>query len=152
MHPASDHPPIPAPGSRQLHLSFSADLDALAPLAESVETLADELGWDAATSMHINLVLEELIANIVNHGYPDGRPGHIEVWLDATPGEIRLRIEDDGDPFDPFAVAEPDLSLDIEDRPIGGLGVHFVRRYTDSQAYQYGHGRNRVTLVKRLIT
>lgn len=150
MPPASDHPPIPAQGSRQWRLSFSADLDELAPLAEAVETLGDELGWEPATLMQMNLVLEELIANIVNHGYADGRPGHIEVWLDADPAEIRLRIEDDGDPFDPFAVAEPDLSLAIEDRPIGGLGVHFVRSYTDAQAYQREDGRNRVTLVKHL--
>lgn len=150
MPPASDHPPIPAQGSRQLRLSFSADLDELAPLAEAVEAVGDELGWEPATVMRMNLVLEEIIANIVNHGYADGRPGRIEVWLDADPAEVRLRIEDDADPFDPFAVAEPDLSLAIEDRPIGGLGVHFVRSYTDAQAYQREDGRNRVTLVKRL--
>jgi serine/threonine-protein kinase RsbW len=136
---------------RQRHFTLTADLAELGPLAESVDSLAADLGWDDAIAMQINLVLEELIANAINYGYPDGRTGHIAVWLDADPREIRLRIEDDGDAFDPFAVvAPPDLSQDIEARPIGGLGLHFVRTYMDSCAYRYADGRNRVTLTKRL--
>jgi anti-sigma regulatory factor (Ser/Thr protein kinase) len=141
--------PIPAHGT-VAHLAFDASLDALPVLAETLETLAEELGWDAATAMQINLVAEELIVNIVHYGYPDGRPGHIDVWLEASPTAIQLRIEDDGDAFDPFAIDEPDLTLAVEERPIGGLGVHFMRTYTDLQAYQRINGRNRVTLVKHL--
>jgi serine/threonine-protein kinase RsbW len=139
-----------SPDQRRLHFALKADLAELGPLAESIDALAADLGWGDAVAMQINLVLEELIANAINYGYPDGRAGCIAIWLDADPREIRLRIEDDGDAFDPFAVAAPNLSQDIEARPIGGLGIHFVRTYMDSCAYEYADGRNRVTLIKRL--
>lgn len=146
----------PAGGSPQsdrhsLHLSLAADLDELGGMAEAVEALAEDAGWDDALAMQINLVLEELIANAIGYGYPDGRAGRIEVWLEANPQEIQLRIEDDGEAFDPFAQAAPDLSLEIEERPIGGLGIHLVRSYMDSCVYRREAGRNRVILTKRLI-
>ncbi len=143
-------PAPPGPEVRQLHLRLANDPAELAPLAETVDALAEELGWDAASAMHINLVLEELAINIISYGYPDGRAGQFDLWLEATPAEVRLRLEDDGDPFDPFAVAPPDLSLELDDRPIGGLGIHFVRNFMDAYAYRREAGRNCVTLAKRL--
>lgn len=148
--PLPPGPNHPVESSRQLRLALSADPAELVPVAGMVETLADELGWDAAATLHIDLVLEEILSNIINYGYPDGRAGRIELWLDATHERVQLRIEDDGDPFDPFAVEPPDLSLPIEERPIGGLGIHFVRNYMDSCAYRHVDGRNQVILVKRL--
>lgn len=153
MHTAPPTPAAPAPAdpeARQLHLRFPNDLAELAPLAETVEAFAETLGWDATSAMHINLALEELAINIISYGYADGRAGHLELWLEATPAEVRLRLEDDGDAFDPFAVPPPDLDLALDDRPIGGLGIHFVRSFMDTYAYRREAGRNCVRLSKRL--
>lgn len=127
------------------------DATELERLADAVEDLAAREAWPPAVIMQVNLVLEEIIVNIIDYGYPDGRPGQIEVALDATPTEIHIHIEDDGDAYDPFAQAPPpDVAATLKDRPIGGLGVYLVRHYMDTCAYQRRVGRNRISLVKRL--
>jgi serine/threonine-protein kinase RsbW len=148
--PASPDAWIPKTKARQLCLDLPADPVELGSLTETVEAFAADVGWTDDIAMQVNLVLEELLINAINYGYPDGRTGRIAVLIDAYPDEVRLRIEDDGDPFDPFAHVPPNLSLDIEDRPIGGLGIHLVRSYMDTCTYRYVDGRNQVTLVKRI--
>ncbi len=59
-------------------------------------------------------------------------------------------IEDDGIAFDPLIAPPPDLDSDIEDRPIGGLGVYLVKEMMDEVEYARADGRNRVTLVKNV--
>lgn len=137
-------------GYRCLSQHLPNTLDALSTLAETVEIFGEEAGWDGAIVMQINLVLEELIVNVIDYGYPDGRNGCIDVLIETNAEEIRLRITDDGDAFDPFTVTAPDLSLDIIDRPLGGLGVHLVRCYMDSYIYQHIDHHNTVTLTKYL--
>ncbi len=136
--------------SRILHCRLRNNSDELPPLAEAVENFGNLAGWDSTIVMQINLVLEELIVNAIDYGYADGRCGSIEVMIETNPNEIRMTIEDDGAAFDPFIQPPPDLSLALEDRPIGGLGIHLVRSYMDSYSYVYCSGRNRVTLSKRL--
>lgn len=138
------------PDSHRLQRSLSNNLEELSAFAEAVEIFGDEAGWGAAVVMQVNLVLEELIVNAIDHGYPDGRSGTIDVSIESNANEICIRLEDDADPFDPFLLPEPDLSLAIEDRPIGGLGIHLVRSYMDSYSYEYVNGRNRVVLGKHL--
>jgi serine/threonine-protein kinase RsbW len=119
-------------------------------LAGFVEACAEEQGWDHGVTMKINLALEEIIVNSINYGFPDGRVGHILVVLAADPEQVDILIEDDGDAFDPFSKETPDLSLDIENRPIGGLGIHFVRTCMDAWSYSRRDGFNRIMLRKRL--
>lgn len=125
-------------------------LEALWPLAEAVEIFGQESGWTDALIMQVNLVLEELLVNAITNGYPDQRSGHITVQIQTRLDAITLQITDDGDAFDPFSIQTPDLSLAIEDRPIGGLGVHLVRSYMDVCHYRYIRPYNEVILTKHL--
>jgi len=138
------------PDCRHLSWHLPNSIDALLPLAEDVEVFGQQAGWDDAVLMQVNLVLEELIVNAIDNGYPDGRDGSIDVRIESSTKEICIHISDDGDAFDPFGVATPDLSLAIEDRPIGGLGIHLVRSYMDNCAYHYVDGHNQVILIKHL--
>lgn len=138
------------PDYRHLSRHLPNNIDALSPLAEDVEAFGQQAGWDDAVVMQVNLVLEELIVNAIDNGYPDGRDGNIDVVIETNSDKISIRIIDDGDAFDPFRIATPDLSLAIEDRPIGGLGIYLVRSYMDTCDYRYVGNRNQVTLTKRL--
>ena len=135
----------------RLRLSLNQEITELERLAEEVESFAAGQGWPSALIMQINLVLEEIIVNTMNYGYPDGRVGNIELTMEVDPDEIRIQIEDDANPYDPFTEAPaPDLSAGLEDRPIGGLGVYLVQSYMDICMYQRAPGRNLISLVKRL--
>ena len=125
-------------------------IESLPPLAEDVEVFGEKVAWDCAVIMQVNLVLEELIVNVINYGYPDGRSGNIDVLIETNAKEINIHITDDGDPFDPFQNESPDLSLAIEDRPIGGLGIYLVRNYMHSYDYSYAQNHNKVILTKQL--
>ncbi len=138
------------PDYRHLSRHLPNTINALLALAEDVEVFGQEAGWDDAVVMQVNLVLEELIVNAIDNGYSDGRNGGIDVLIETNRQAIRIQITDDGDAFDPFQIATPDLSLAIEDRPIGGLGIYLVRSYMDSCEYHYIDHRNQVILTKRL--
>ena len=141
--PSLDHRPI-------LRLQLAIEQASVARLAQAIEVLGDEQGWDAALSFQVDLVLEELVQNVIAYGYPDGRSGEVVVSIDVIDRGLRLRVEDDGDAFDPLGLPVPDLEASIADRNIGGLGIHFARTLTDIQNYRRVNGRNRVELIKRL--
>ena len=77
-----------------------------------------------------------------------GRQPDIEIDLEIAGGEVRLTFADGGPPFNPLARPEADVSLPLERREIGGLGIHFLKMLTDRQEYERIGGRNRLTLTK----
>lgn len=132
-----------------LHLELAAEQASVALLADRIAALAEEQGWEASLGFQVDLVLEELVQNIVSYGYPEGNPGQLLVSITEQAGALLIRIEDDGIPFDPFALPEPDTEAAIEERRIGGLGVHFSRELTDHHSYRRHNNHNCVELVKR---
>ncbi len=134
----------------QLHLKLPAMQDSLVELAEAVEVVAESEAWPAEVKSHVDLVLEEIAQNIISYGYPDGRSGQFEVSIQRQGDALSIVIEDDGDAFDPFSLAEPNLELSLDERSIGGLGVHFTRTLMNSHRYRRIEGRNRVELTKSL--
>lgn len=139
------------PDYRQLFRHIPNTVEVISSLAKDLEIFGEEVGWDFTVLMQVNLVLEELVINVINYGYPDNRVGYIDVLIETNAKEIHIHITDDGKPFNPFQREAPDLSLDIEDRPIGGLGIYLVKSYMHSYDYCYAKNKNKVTLIKRLI-
>ena len=131
-----------------LHLRLPSEQDILVTIAESVQSLADAQSWPDSIRFHVDLVLEELVQNIVSYGYPDGRAGQVEVSIIRNDDELLISIQDDADAFDPFSLAIPDTESSIEERSIGGLGVHFARTLMDTYRYSRVEGLNRVELTK----
>jgi len=141
-----------APALQALRLLGSREPEAIAALAEQVEEFARRCGCAAPAAQQLALVAEEVLTNIARHAWPDDKPRSFAVAVEARRGadavEVTLTTEDDGIPFDPTAAAAPDLEAALEDRPIGGLGIHFIRSMTDAQSYSRSGGRNRLTVRK----
>jgi sigma-B regulation protein RsbU (phosphoserine phosphatase) len=131
-------------------LSLHNRIDELPRLREWLDALAGPLSLSAEIVGQLHLALEEWVANVVAHAFPDGGEHTIQLRLWRMPSEVRIAIEDDGEPFDPTARAEPDTTLPLEHRPIGGLGIHFVRKTMDGFSYRREGKSNIVTLVKRI--
>ena len=96
----------------------------------------------------LNLVLEELFTNTVNHGGCRGVEHAAEVALHRYPDGVELVYSDRGTPFDPTSAPAPDITAPLEDRPIGGLGVHLIRQIMRDFEYQRLNGWNRLRMFR----
>lgn len=121
-----------------------------------IETFIDDLvgktGISMGTASKLNLALEEAIVNVMNYAYPKEQIGNIYLEVYANDARIKFVITDHGTPFDPTAAAEPDITADLEDRPIGGLGIFLVRQLMDSVNYERINGDNILTLRMMIDT
>ena len=134
----------------ELTLQIKASLSAVPSANETasrwlaVRNAAPEVQYLA------NLAVEELVTNCIKYGYEDSADHMIEVKLQISGNELALTVSDDGRPFNPLELPEPDVRLPIEDRPIGGLGIYLLRRMSDKMDYIRSAGRNSVTVRKSM--
>ena len=106
---------------------------------------------DEDTVKTLNLAAEEWVANVINYAYPKGTRGHVEMTAEIANGLLTLTVKDHGIPFDPTKHQEADVEADLDDRPIGGLGIYLVKNIMDTMAYQRTpDGYNVVTLTKQI--
>lgn len=136
--------------STRLSLEVEANLDELRRVQQAVAEFGQEQDWSPNLAYQIELVIEELGINIINYGYDHEGAHRIEIILDSGSDALTLEIVDNGRAFDPCTEAPaPDLQSSVEDRSIGGLGIHLVNTMMDELHYRRAAGRNRLTLVKR---
>ena len=119
-------------------------------LAAWIEEQERALALPGSLAMNINLVLEEWVVNIISYAYADAAAHTIAVRLWRQPGRLCLEIEDDGRPFDPTVQASPDTDAPLDQRKIGGLGIHFIRQTMDVMSYHRRDNHNVLTLMKVL--
>ena len=104
----------------------------------------------APTVVHdLNLALEEILTNIISYGYTDSQEHEIRVRLSMRPGEVKVEVEDDGQSFNPLAAPEPHTAKALEERTIGGLGIHLVRTLMNGLEYKRQADRNILTIRKK---
>ena len=132
-------------------ITLPATLDFLYEFIEFVSSCAREQGFSNERISEIELALEEVLVNIFNSAYRDsGLDGNVEINCKlADTQSFVIEIADTGVPFDILSVREPDVSADIDKRPIGGLGVYFVKRLMDDIKYKREAGKNILTLMVR---
>ena len=137
--------------SAKLSLTVPTRVEELEGLAASVEDFAREQEWPNDLTFQVNLVLEELWLNVVNHGHDNG--DHlVEIEMTSEAESLTIEITDDGKPFNPLENAPvPDVTAALGDRSIGGLGVHLVRTMMDDMRYSREGGKNHLILVKRRV-
>ncbi len=121
-------------------------VEELRRLNQAIEQFARESDLPTGERNAIELVLEELVTNAIQHGYPEGGEHEMSVGLRMDGRVIEIRLEDDGQPFDPTRAEEADTESSIADRAIGGLGIHLVKSLVDEIVYARRQGRNVLTL------
>ena len=99
----------------------------------------------------LNLALDEVMTNIISHAYDDEAEHQIAIRVALDGDSVCVRVEDDGRAFNPLDAPKPDLRLDIDERPIGGLGVHIVRSLMDALEYRREGDRNIFIMRKRTL-
>lgn len=135
--------------NNRLQLRLDADLASLPVLDEAIEEFGTAQDWAMDMLFQVKLALEEVAVNVINHGY--GESGHaFDVDLTSEPGALTIRITDEAQAFNPLTSApEADLDASVDERRVGGLGLHLVQTMMDEMHYERVDGRNRLTLVKK---
>ena len=131
-------------------LSFETEntLCDLEKIGRELELFCESLGLTRKTIFQIKFALEEIFVNIISYGYPENGKHRIEVTMAYENGSLILRIEDDGVPFNPLEVDTPDTKCPIEERKVGGLGIHLTKHLMSMVDYQRKGNRNVLTLKK----
>jgi len=135
--------------SEQVTVLFKNQLAEIERLEHVLNDVAQLQQWSPQFLFEVNLALEELLTNVISYAYDDDKEHDIILRLRFADGEMTAEIEDEGRPFNPLDRAEPDTSLPIEDRPIGGLGIYLARKFMTDVAYHREQGRNRLVLKKK---
>ncbi len=119
--------------------------------AEIIETLmqSDDMTDNMELQFKIRLCIEEVVENIVSYAYKDGN-GFVEVGTRIDNGVLEISFKDAGVRFNPLEKEDPDITLAIEDRPIGGLGIFLCKQMMDDICYSYENGENRLTMYKKI--
>ena len=107
-------------------------------------------GIPASDRQMLSMIMDDLLNNVISYAYPTGGDHVIHMDLSLRGRRLVLMFEDDGIPFNPFQVEQPDVDLPVEERGIGGLGIHLVREAVDEYHYQRRADKNVVILVKQL--
>lgn len=126
------------------------DISEISKLNEFVEEIGNEFSLAPDVVFNVNLVLEEAIVNVINYAYPKEK--HESIYLSAQlhEGSIVFVLTDTGMQFDPTKAPEADITLSLEDRPIGGLGIFLIRQIMNEVSYERIDGKNVLTLSKKL--
>lgn len=126
-----------------------ARLDSLEGFIDGVSECARQHGTDGEVIGRIQLALEEALVNVFRHAYPDA-DGDVEVaFTHRKDGELAVAVTDWGRTFDIEGSVDPDVSLGLEDRKVGGLGIFLIRRMTDRIEQRTESGANVLTLTFR---
>ena len=126
------------------------DISQISLLTDFMEGLSERENLDPGLASSINLALEEIVTNVIMYAYPEGTKGFCDVEVKVHEDSMEFVISDTGAPFDPTLAPEVDVTAGLEDRKIGGLGIHMVRHIMDSISYERLKGKNVLTLIKKL--
>lgn len=96
-----------------------------------------------------DLALEEHLTNVLGYGFDPGVTKHASVELDVIDNCLHVEVADTGKPFNPLDAPPVDTSLPLDEKPIGGLGVHLMRQFMDELSYTRADGRNILRMTKR---
>ncbi|MBR7045735.1 MAG: ATP-binding protein [Lachnospiraceae bacterium] len=132
-------------------LRIKALTDNLDRVLQYVDAALEIMGCSMKNQIQIDMAVEELFVNIAHYAYK-GTVGDAVIIAGPDPksGILRITFRDWGVPFDPLAKTDPDISLSVEEREIGGLGIFMAKKVMDTMDYRYENGQNVLTMTKKI--
>lgn len=131
-------------------LTLEASLEALAPISDFVVDQARAAGLDEHAVWEVQLAVDEAATNVIQHSYAKA-PGPLTISTELVDGAFQIVICDQGRPFDPNEVPEPDLVSPLEERKTGGLGLYLMRKLMDRVEFRFENGENRLVMAKQVV-
>jgi len=116
----------------------------------AVDEFAERQSLSPRLVFELQLALEEALVNTISHGYADSEEHEIIVRMSVEQDNVSVTIEDDARPFNPLQVPEPDFEQTIEQKRVGGLGIHLIRNLFQQLQYSREHGKNILVMKKQI--
>lgn len=132
------------------HIAIENQIEELSFLSGKIDELAEEWELSPAMAMNINLVVEEAISNIIFYAFNDKGKHKINISISVESNILKIKINDDGIPFNPLLQQQPDITLTAEERPVGGLGIFLISQIMDEMNYARQKNQNILTLTKTI--
>ena len=133
------------------NLTLTNDVQQVTLLEDYINTIAEEADIDMSLALSLNLALEEAVTNVILYAYPEGQKGTVDIKSIVDDSRrLTFIISDSGTPFDPTQKEDADVTLSVEERPIGGLGIFLVKQIMDVVTYERANGLNILTMTKQL--
>ena len=134
--------------AEQITLTLMNNTGEIGRLLDFFEKLAEDRDLPAILASRVALALDETAGNVVAHAWSDDLPHEFRVVFRLDPRELTVEIIDDGIAYDPLSAPPADVGAALEDRGIGGLGVHLTRSVMDSVTYRRADGCNHLLMSK----
>ena len=130
-------------------IKVKAELEQLDTVIRFIDEQLDKIGCGMKVQLQIEVAAEEIFVNIAHYAYP-GKDGTADIRFsfDDQANVATICFLDSGTPYNPLAREEPDTTLSVEERSIGGLGIFMVKKTMDNIEYEYKDGNNVLTLQK----
>ena len=139
---------MPETGSDIFIATISNDLSEIERLSLIIEDFVESRDLPVKMAFEFNVALDEILTNIISYGYEDAEQHLINIRGKLADGFLTIEVEDDGREFDPLKSENPDLDSGIHERPIGGLGIHLVKKLTDQLEYHRQDAKNLLVMRK----
>jgi anti-sigma regulatory factor (Ser/Thr protein kinase) len=144
----ADSSAIQVPAVSEHRIVLHNEVSQISQLEGFIEAVAKDRELDLSQTLNLNLALEEAVTNVVLYAYPQGTTGEVDVLARVGVDWIEFVVTDSGKPFDPTAAPAADTTASVNDRRIGGLGIHLVRTIMDSVHYERRGNKNILTMTK----
>ena len=132
-------------------LTIAATVENIETVTDFVNEQLEALDCPMRAQMQIDIAIDELFGNIVHYAYKPGiGQATVQVDVEEEPLSVVITFIDNGVPYDPLAKADPDTTLSVEERDIGGLGIYMVKKSMDEIAYEYKDGQNILKIKKNI--
>ncbi len=135
-----------------IKLTVDATIDSLDIILEKLEEMLDDREFSPKSMMQMHVAIEELFVNIAHYAYPEDAPGKADIDMDIdSDNVVTMVFRDSGQPYNPLAKEDPDVTLSAEERDIGGLGIFMAKKSLDSMEYEYVNNQNVLTIKKKFV-
>lgn len=141
----------PSQDVRPVHVKeiFQADIQSLPEMVLFLDEALESMGLSPTEAFDLQLAADEIFTNIASYAYGVER-GLVTIEVTSDNGRVAITFIDSGMPFDPESLPPPDISLDLRERKIGGLGIHLARQLTDRLSYRRDGEKNILTIEKAI--
>lgn len=129
--------------------TFPGNFKSLEPISEFIVRQAEKAGFSAKDVYAIQTAVDEACSNIIDHAYGGENFGEIDIIVKENKEDLRIIIFDQGKPFDPDDIPDPDITSPLEIRKERGLGIFFMKKLMDRVIFEFSPSQgNKLTLVK----